>query len=214
MAPWPPFSPSTTKNSHSGRVRSNGSLTMRSRIAELAQRARLGESDVADVVVDVELGVVDPDRRGEAHRRGLDPLAQAGHQAARAFQASLEPLVVGLAIEDGDVADRRREVGVLVQPPHEGSPPRSCERRTRGGRAMGHAERTSRRPFLQRGIDVCLNSLRSTHPRVSTTQLDRLPGHSGVTVRPVHQPDKGGLVADDERRHAPDVVAGGVLARP
>ena len=38
----------------------------RGQVEQLAQRARLGQGDVADVVVDVEVGIVDPHRR----RRG------------------------------------------------------------------------------------------------------------------------------------------------
>ncbi len=61
--------PSTITNSHSGRVRSSGSCTNGGgQVEQLAQRAGLGQGEVAHVPVDVEVGGVAPLRRAPAGR--------------------------------------------------------------------------------------------------------------------------------------------------
>ena len=74
-----------TVNSHSGRVRSNGSAASWARqVEELALGARGGQPDAAEVEVDVEVGVLDPLGRGEAAEHRRHPLAQPGEDPAGA----------------------------------------------------------------------------------------------------------------------------------
>ena len=53
---------------------------------------------------------------------------------------------------------------------------------------------------------VCLNSFRSAQVEQIDHPLDGGPAERRVALGAVHQPDEGGLVADDEGRYAPDLV--------
>ena len=73
--------PSTRYISHSGRLRSSGRLCSRARRARAAgRRCPAWAAGAADVVGDVEVDVVDPDRVGDAAGHPLDLLAVARHQ--------------------------------------------------------------------------------------------------------------------------------------
>ena len=59
----------------------------RGEVEELAHRARLRQRDAADVLIDLEVGIVDPQRRGEADRRRLDAPSEAGDGCHGALHA-------------------------------------------------------------------------------------------------------------------------------
>ena len=85
MPTRPCLSPSTTQSSHSGRERSSCVLaTWPATSAELATTARGGRRDPADVVVEVEVRILDPDRVVEAERHLHDPAAERRHEVQRA----------------------------------------------------------------------------------------------------------------------------------
>ena len=128
MAARPSSRPSTMRNSHSGRVRSNGVPT---NVAVRSSSWRIdpgfGQRRPAQVVVEVEVGLVAPLRRGQPPERGDHPLAQAGHLHRGPLEPGAEPLGVGGLVEQGDVGDRRAEVRILLEVPHQrldvGHPP-------------------------------------------------------------------------------------------
>ena len=121
IAARPPSRPSTTTNSHSGRVRSNGSCTIAAaRSSSWRIEPGAGQGHPAEVVVEVEVGVVPPLRRGQAAERRDHPLAQAGDAGHRPLQAGPQAVGVGRLVEDGDVGDRGAEVRVLLEVPHQG----------------------------------------------------------------------------------------------
>ena len=168
-AALPPRSPSTTTNCHSGRVRSNGSATISvARSSSWRIDARLGQGDVADVVVDVEVGVVDPQRRREVDRRRLDPLPQPGDVprrpapsgARRRSKSGGRSRIVTVPNVDeryGSFSRRHiRPSASLIFRSRQRRPP--SDPRTTPPAAGGA---TVARRGAQRGIDVCLNSLRS-----------------------------------------------------
>ncbi len=88
-------------------------------VEQLAHGARLGQGDAPHVVVDVEVGIVDPRRRGEVHRGRLDPPPQPRHGPRRSLHPGSQGVEVRRAVEHRDGAERRREVGILVDPPHQ-----------------------------------------------------------------------------------------------
>ena len=78
----PPLSPSMITICQSGRVRSNGSaVEQRREVEQLALVARRREREPAQVVGEVEVGVVDPRRRLQTERR-LHPLPEPRHDPA------------------------------------------------------------------------------------------------------------------------------------
>ena len=85
------------------------------RLAELLFAAGRGQLRAAHVVVDVEVGVIDPEGTAELQRRHREPLAQARQQVQAAADAGEELLVAGrLALADQHGADRHVPVGLLV----------------------------------------------------------------------------------------------------
>ena len=207
-AALPPRRPSTTTNCHSGRVRSNGSsVDQRGQVEQLAERARLGQGDAADVVVDVEVGVVDPHRRREVDGRRLHAPAQAGHVPRRPLHARTEPVEVGRPVEDRQRGERRREVRILLEAPHQplgvAHPAVGRPRPDPPTPPIGRGD--AARPG-QRGIDVCLNSLRSGHADVVEHALDGGDRPSAPSLGDGEEADEHRGVADDERRHAPHRV--------
>jgi hypothetical protein len=80
-------------------------------IEQLAHRARLGQCHPAHVVAEVEVGVVDPHRRAQVHRRRLHTLAQARHRVGGALHAAQEHVEVRRLVEHGDVGERALRCG-------------------------------------------------------------------------------------------------------
>ena len=97
--------PSMTVASHSGRLRSSGARVQPGDLdAQLAPVARLRQGDVADVELEVEVGVLDPVRMVEAERHLDEPLAEDPRH--------VQPLAVVVedALERDRAARRRRRV--------------------------------------------------------------------------------------------------------
>jgi hypothetical protein len=88
-------------------------------VEQLPHRAGLGQRHVTHVGANVEVGVVDPHRRGEVHRCRLDTLVQTRHRVDGTFHPTQQPFEVGSAIEQCDVGERGAEVWVLLQTPHQ-----------------------------------------------------------------------------------------------
>ena len=131
-AALPPRRPSMTVNCHSGRIRSKRVVDeQRGEVEQLAHRARLGQRDAADVVVDVEVGVVDPRRRRQVHRGRLDPPPQPRHGPRRPLHPGPQGVEVRRAVEHRDGAERRGEVRDPCRPATSGPRrPTSCGRRS------------------------------------------------------------------------------------
>ena len=91
----------------------------RGEIEQLAHRTRLGERDPPDVVVDVEVRIVDPRRSRQVDGRRLHPPAQPRHRPRRPLHPRPEDVEVGRPVEHGHGAERRAEVRILVDPPHQ-----------------------------------------------------------------------------------------------
>ena len=118
----PPSTPSMTYSSHSGRDRSSGRAWIRQTTsASCSRRARRRHGVVADVEVDVEVGVLDPVRQVEAERHLDEPPAER-RQLVDALEddllGRLDPGAAGraLGVEDRhrrDVAEDR--VGLHVE---------------------------------------------------------------------------------------------------
>lgn len=66
--------------------------------------AGCGQGRVADVVVEVEVGVIDPDRAALVERHEPQLLAESGHEV----QAPLEVLLELLEVGGGTIEDHRR----------------------------------------------------------------------------------------------------------
>ena len=88
-------------------------------VEELAHRAGLRQRDPAHVVVDVEVWVVDPHRRGEVRRHRLHPLSQPLEHVRGSLDALDELVEAGWPVEHRDVGERARQVRVLLDPPHQ-----------------------------------------------------------------------------------------------
>ena len=88
-------------------------------VEQLSLSARLGECNTPDVHVDVEVRVVDPRGSADIARGGLDPLSESGHRQGGAQQASGEQRKVGCSVEQRDRAERRRELRVFLEAPHQ-----------------------------------------------------------------------------------------------
>jgi len=83
-------------------------------VAQLLRASRLGDRGVADVVEDLEVGVVDPHRPPELERYEADPLPVARHQREVGGDGADQVTVGGRrALEHRDVPDMHRVVGVL-----------------------------------------------------------------------------------------------------
>ena len=100
---------------------------------ELGVGARRRQRDALDVLVDVEVRVVDPDRRAQAERRTGEPLAQPRQQVQATADVGEEVVVAGRrALADQHGADRHVAVGFLV------GQERRVERRQPVHMALGH----------------------------------------------------------------------------
>ena len=91
----------------------------RRQVEQLAQAPGLGQGDPANVVVDLEVRVVDPERRREVGRGRLHTPPEPWHGGDRPFHPRPEPVEVRRAIEHRDAPERRRQVGVLLEAPHQ-----------------------------------------------------------------------------------------------
>ena len=129
-----PFSiPSMIQNSQSGRDRSSWRPAMPPMTSiSWSMRARLGHRDVADVVVEVEVGIVEPHRPVQVERHEREPLAELGQQRQPLGEVRLDLLERVAArhrrrVEQHDRLHLHRDAGVLqvqerrvhaAQPPH------------------------------------------------------------------------------------------------
>ena len=81
MPTRPCLSPSTTQSSHSGRERSSCVLATWPATSPSSRRPPGdGRRDPADVVVEVEVRILDPDRVVDAERHLHDPAAERRHE--------------------------------------------------------------------------------------------------------------------------------------
>ena len=96
-------------------------------VEQLSHRPGVGQRRPAEVVVEVEVGFVTPLRRGEPAQGGDHALAQPRHLHRRPLEPAAKPLRIGGLVEQGDVGDRRAEVRILLEVPHQrldvGHPP-------------------------------------------------------------------------------------------
>ena len=84
-------------------------------IVELGVVTRRRQRDAAHVIGEVEVAIVDPERRAESQRREGETLAQAGQQVNARADVSEEVLMGRrLALADQHGADRHVPVGLLV----------------------------------------------------------------------------------------------------
>jgi hypothetical protein len=87
----PPSSPCTIQTSQSGFERSS----RWGEVAQLLVAARLRQRGVTDVVAEVEVGVVHPERPPRLERREGKLLAVAGHAREARFHMGAEGVVLG-----------------------------------------------------------------------------------------------------------------------
>ena len=186
IAARPSSRPSTTRNSHSGRVRSNGVPT---NVAVRSSSCRidpgLGSADRAEVVVEVEVGLVAPLGRRQPAERRDDALAEPGHLHRRRARAGLRrrsrsgawSRSVTLAIDElrcGSFSRFHISASTSVI--------RRSLRISRGPAMPPGTARTAQAD--QRGIEVCLNSLSSVQPSSrSRMRSMRGDGPIGVALR-------------------------------
>ena len=117
----------------------------RPQVEQLAHRPRLGQRDAPHVDVDVEPGVVGPCRCGQVDRRRVDPPPQAWDVPGRPLHARPQAVEVGRTVEHRDRPERRREVGVLLQAPHQPL-------------GIGHLALVAHRPILAQAPQSCPKS--------------------------------------------------------
>ena len=91
----------------------------RRKIEQLALCARRGQRHAAHVIVDVELGVVDPAWRTECGRGGAHTLSQPRHRDGRTLHAFTKQREVDRSIDHCDVAEGRSEKRIFLHPPHQ-----------------------------------------------------------------------------------------------
>ena len=125
-------------------------------VEQLAKVAGLGQRNVANVVLQVEVGIVDPHRRREVGGCGLYALAKTGHHVSGALHGAHDAVHVGSLVEDGHVGKRGRQVRVFLHPPHQAFGIRHLV--VEGGR-VGHS---------QRGYAVCGSALPGAQGRCWT----------------------------------------------
>ena len=109
-----------------------GELPQRSRTVETAHRggacpiqqllhaAADRQPNAAQVVPDVEVGIVDPAQRGGMQRHRHHLLAQRRDVMAHLFHASLQSIPVGCAVEQHHAHDRAAQQRVGLDHPHDG----------------------------------------------------------------------------------------------
>ena len=96
-------------------------------VEQLPHRPGVRQRRPAEVVVEVEVGFVAPLRRRQPTEGGHHALPEPGHLHGGALEPGAEPLRVGGLVEQRDVGDRRAEVRILLEVPHQrldvGHPP-------------------------------------------------------------------------------------------
>jgi hypothetical protein len=92
----------------------------RGQVQQLPQRTRRRQGDPAQVVVQVEVGLLAPLRRGQPAEGGDHPLVQARDHRHRPLQPGAEAVGIRRDVEHGDVGDRGAQVRVLLEVPHQG----------------------------------------------------------------------------------------------
>jgi hypothetical protein len=85
-------------------------------VEQLAQRARGGQRDPAQVVVQVEVGIDDPLRRGDRQRRDDDLLPHPDDHPAGPVHRLAQPAPVGGPVEELDTEERRPGGRVRLTP--------------------------------------------------------------------------------------------------
>ena len=140
----------------------------RDEVVELAERPGLRQRDVAEVVLEVEVGIVGPHRGAEVDRARLHPPAQARDARDRLLHPGAKAVEVRSPIEDRDGADVGGQVRVLLEPPHQRfriahSPVVIGVRRARFGGGVSHAA-----SLPDRVQNLC-NARRATRPRMLPT---------------------------------------------
>ena len=88
-------------------------------VQELALDARRWQGHVADVVVEVELGIVHPLRDGQRSHGHMDALAETGGVLQRALDATSQAGHVGAVLQDGHVGERGAQHRVALDAPHQ-----------------------------------------------------------------------------------------------
>ena len=219
-APRPSGSPSTARNSHRGRVRSNGSwakATARSQSASSVPGS--GRATARTWQHMSKSGSVRHSGGARRPSAGDHALAQAGHHGGGVRHADAQAVEVERPIEQRDVGEARREVRILLEVPHDGLEVRHARSSCTGRSAIAR-QATRRRPAWandaaptgpaepggQRGMEVCLNSLSSGYP-VARSRMRSIArrASSPSPAESVHEAHEHGLVADDERGDAPHV---------
>ena len=104
---------STTAISHSGRARSKPCMAMGCGHVEHASAGRRSPPapHEAEVVVEVEVGVDLPARRGDRERVAPHPLAHAGDEPGAPVEQVAEPVVVGRPVEEATAVIVDRSIG-------------------------------------------------------------------------------------------------------
>ena len=85
-------------------------------VEQLAQRARRGQGDPAQVVVQVEVGIDDPPRRGGRQRRDHDLLPHPDHHPAGPVHRLAQPAPVGGLVQELHAEERRPGGRVRLAP--------------------------------------------------------------------------------------------------
>ena len=89
---------------------------------EVEQRSlvcRLRQADVANVVVEIEVFVVLPQRRSQTTECRNDALLQARHHPHGVLHGLAQTFDIRRLVEDRDVGERRGESRILLEVPHE-----------------------------------------------------------------------------------------------
>ena len=88
-------------------------------IEELAHRARLGQPQIAHVVRELELGIGNPRRRGDAAEARNDPFVESGHTRRGGAHRLFEVVAIGWVVEQRQRTAARIEPRVLLDIPHQ-----------------------------------------------------------------------------------------------
>ena len=94
-------------------------IELRRQVEQLAYRARLGQGDVADVMVQVELRVGCPLRRREPAEAGHDTVSQTRHHCRPVRDPGADAVELDPAVEHRDARTVRVEPRVLLDGPHQ-----------------------------------------------------------------------------------------------
>ena len=161
-------------------------------VEQLSHRPGAGQRRPAEVVVEVEVGFVTPLRRGEPAQGGDHPLAQPRHLHRGPLEPAAKLLRIGGLVEQGDVGDRRAEVRILLEVPHQrldvGHPPlvahlsgsyRALCHAPKGRRTGGSVTRASATPGVRWRRPRCRWRRRREHRTRGASSRTR-----GSTPRP------------------------------